>query len=310
MFAVLFAGVFLVWRYPNQIHPNYLIAASIGLAVGATEMMARYRDAPFAPLLSVSGMIYASINAGAAALAYYLIVALEVPFSSPVLAVMTAGVSAMAFFRSGFFTVRMGDVDVAVGPNLILQILLQALDRSYDRDRATPRSIKTVEIMSGVSFAQAKNALPSICFNLMQNVGDSEREALRNEVDALDGQTDISDEGKSLILGLALMNIVGDNTLWAAVNALGTALQESKPIDRSLLIEMARLEPAAIVESLPLICNNLCHPSRRIDELADMLVEIRSLEIGIESKAVMTLYKLVQSYGQSTVSLALSIMNP
>jgi hypothetical protein len=309
-FIILGGAGFLVWKYHSFIDPNYLLAASIGLAVGATEMMARYRDAPFAPLFSVPGLFYAAINAGAASLAYHLILSLEIEFSSPIFRVLTAGLSAMAFFRSGLFTVRLGDSDVAVGPNLILQILLQALDRAYDRDRATPRSINTVQIMSGISFAQAKNALPSICFNLMQNVADSEREALRNEVDALDGQTDISDEGKSLILGLALMNIVGYKTLRAAVNALGTTVQESKPIDRSLLIEMARVEPKAIVANLPLVCNNLCHPSIRLANPQKSLAEIQALDIGDESKAVMTLYKLVQSYGQSTVSLALSTMLP
>lgn len=305
-----FVGATILWTTDLEPAWNYWFAAGIGLAVGATELMARYRDAPFASIASLPGFTYMAVNAGAAALAYYLIDGIDSLDLSPAMHVLTAGVGAMAFFRSGLFTARFGDEDVAVGPNMILQIMLQALDRAYDRDRAQPRSIETVDIMAGISFAQSKKALPSICFNLMQNVATEEQEALAKEVEALERQSDIADEGRSLILGLALMNIVGVKTLRAAVDAMGTSLQESKRIDPSLLDELAKVEPATAIAALPSICNSVCHKSRRVDDPQRLLDEVLKLNLGDESTAVLMLHRLVQHYGQSAVSVALGTMPP
>lgn len=285
----------------------YWLTAFVGVAVGATEMMARYRDAPFAPLLSIPGIFYIFINGAAAASAYYVIDDLGIPIESPALKVLTAGLGAMAIFRSGFFTVRMGEADVAVGPNLVLQIMLNALDRAYDRDRATPRSIAIAQIMAGVSFEQAHKSLPSICFNLMQNTSDAEKEAIGREVEEL-ASADMSDEAKTLTLGLALFNVVGDKTLEAAVDALGNTVKGFKPIDQAMLLELAKVSPADAVQALPMICNELCDRKACVENPALMMARIVEQPLSDESKAVLTLYKLVRQYGETTVSIALTTM--
>ncbi len=159
LFALVMAAlVYWSWRGFQEYAINHWFAALIGVAVGATEMMARYRDRPFAPMLSLPGIVYIVVNAGAAALAFYLVPKMGLKLD-PVMHVLLAGLGAMAFFRSGLFTVRLGDADVAVGPNLILQIMLQALDRSHDRQRAVPRADHTNRIMAGVSFADSRSAI-------------------------------------------------------------------------------------------------------------------------------------------------------
>ena len=296
----------------HTVAANFAFAALIGLLVGATELMARYRDSPFGPLLSVPGIFYAVINAGAASLAYFLITKTSLLADNEPLRVLTAGLAAMAFFRSGLFNVRIGESDVAVGPNLVLQIMLQALDRTYDRDRATPRSIAVTRIMGGISFAKAETALPSLCFNLMQNASDEEMEAISAEVKELAGST-MSDEAKALILGLALFNVVGEQTLAAAVNALGTTVTGFKTIDSAILHELAKVEPALVIEALPHICNELAHPSsylRNASEVEALVSNIKAQKITDESKCVLIVYKLVRHYGESTVSIALSTMQP
>src|SRR5688500_14877995 len=44
---------------------NFGFAVQIGLLVGATELISRYRDEPFAPLLSVAGIFYILFNGAA-----------------------------------------------------------------------------------------------------------------------------------------------------------------------------------------------------------------------------------------------------
>ena len=207
---------------------NFGFAVLIGLLVGSTELISRYRDEPFAPLISVPGVFYILINGGASALAYYLLRLLAPQIHEPV-RTFTAGIAAMTFFRSSLFTVRLAGTDVPVGPNLVLLTVLKALDRAYDRTRAEPRSALIQSIMGNLAFDQIKNALPALCFDLMQNLSTDETTSINTQVTQLSQSTSMSDRSKSLSLGLALLNLVGEKTLRGAVETLGSGAQAFPP---------------------------------------------------------------------------------
>lgn len=298
----------LGWYGGNADAVNYGFAVEIGLLVGATEMISRYPDDPFAPVISVPGAFYILLNGGASALAYYLMGALHVPLNEP-LHTLAAGLGAMAFFRSGFFIVKYAGNDVAVGPNLVLQVLLKALDRTYDRQRAVPRSIAVTNIMGGVSFNQVKEALPTLCFDLMQNVTDAEVSDLNTQIAALSGSTTMSDEAKILSLGLQLFNIVGEGTLAAAVHALGSNIQGFTQVGQQMLVNLAKVDPRSVVILLPQVCAELPAPKNRSAQpvpAPDFSVRITGL--APESEALLVLYKLVGHYGDQRVSVALGIL--
>lgn len=292
---------------------NYVIVLGIGAIVGATELMSRYRDAPFLPLLSLPGVVYTVLNGGAAILAYYLLgVVGSEQFGgtdpkTQVYRILLASLGAMTIFRSGLFTLRLGDADVSIGPNLILQVLLTALDRSYDRLRAAPRSIETGRIMAGVSFELAAPALPSFCFNLMQNVTEEERSDVVDEIESL-RSVQMSDEARTLILGLRLFNVVGANTLEQAVNALGGTIRGSKKLELPILTNLAKLSSqpnfAKSLDALPNVVRALCHNhSRHIS--ADEISAIASINLVDDSRAILIVHALVRHYGQDVVSNAI-----
>jgi len=139
--------------------------------------------------------------------------------------VLVAGVSAMALFRTSLFTVRAGDRDIGVGPSSFLQIFLAAADREVDRMRARSRAGTVSEIMKGVSYRKAFQALPTYCLALMQNVSDDDQRELRRALETLDSQQ-VDETLKARILGLELMNVVGKDVLTAAVGSLGDEIKE------------------------------------------------------------------------------------
>src|SRR5262249_41815242 len=132
---------------------------------------------------------------------------------------LVAGFSAMALFRTSLFTIRVANADIGIGPAAFLQILLSAADRATDRTRAKPRARAVQEIMSGISFGRAKQALPSLCFGLMQNVGVEEQRTFGTVVNQLE-TAQMDDVFKANNLGLALMNVVGEGVLRQAVTML------------------------------------------------------------------------------------------
>ena len=210
---------------------DYAIVLAIGILIGVGELVSRYRDAPLQALRTPPAALYIAINASAAvgALATLVIFGWTPASSSSVLVtrilrILTAGFGAMAVFRSSLFVVRVGDQDVPVGPGAFLQIVLGAADRAVDRVRATARADSVSRAMTGIDFKAAYAALPAFCLALMQNLPDDDQKALARQIQAT-GQSSMDPEIKSLLLGLALMNAVGEGVLSSAVMSLAPQIK-------------------------------------------------------------------------------------
>ncbi len=230
-----------VLEYPAR----YAATVLFGALVGTTELVSRYRDKPTAPLGTWPGLIYIVTNAGASAGALWLLQRQGVTFDfggtlPPEFGqVLLAGFGTMFLFRSSLFTVRVGDSDVSIGPAAVLQIILNAADRACDRLRAGPRSARVYQIMRGVSFDRAKQALPLHCFALMQNVSTAEQTQLMQTIDALAAKS-MTDEVKSYNLGLVMMNVVGEDVLDKAVSVLGPLILGPSTDEPPILAQATR----------------------------------------------------------------------
>jgi len=200
------------------------LVAAIGGVVGASELVSRYKDAPFAALKAWPGILYVAINGAASVAALGLVHAYGLFPASRWTQVLTAGVSAMAFFRTSLFVVRAGDRDVAIGPSGFLQIFLDAADRGVDRKRAAARSAAVAEVMKDVDFTKALPALPPYCLALMQSVSADDQQVLRRSLDALQA-SGAEPSVKALLLGLELINVVGVDVLTTAVKSLGDQIR-------------------------------------------------------------------------------------
>lgn len=209
---------------------DYIWVAFVGFLVGVTELVSRYRDNPARALLNFPAVLYVLFNVAAAVLALFLIRDVfqwkfnfdNVPENLTkikVVGILVAGLGAMAFFRSSLFVFRVGDKDVPLGPGIVLQVLLDVTDRAVDRSRAHPRAEIVSKIMQGIDFSSAQAALPTYCFALMQNVSAEEQANFGRQISQL-GAASMSPTVKVLTLGLALMNLVGDAVLRAAVESL------------------------------------------------------------------------------------------
>jgi hypothetical protein len=229
----------LSWAY-------YIIASLIGLVVGASELISRYRDEPRAALWSTSSMLYIFVNAGASVIALYFIEVYDWRFgltTSPdglsITRTLIAGFGALALFRSSLFTIRMDGQPLPIGPGIVLHIILAATDRAVDRMRAAPRAVAAT-IMRGIPFQRAVEALPIFCFAIMQNVSESEQKRIGSELAKL-AASSISDQVKAYVLGLTLLDVVGERVLRTAVETLRQDLQkppEPPPIGLSDLIDL------------------------------------------------------------------------
>jgi len=212
---------------------DYGCAIAFGVLVAIGELASRYRDAPARALQSYPGMLYMGINGAAAGFALMLIHAFHWKLSAstdPVAIgwtqILTAGFGSVAFFRTSLFTVRAGDHDVAVGPSTFLQIVMRASDSAVDRAQAQERSDTVTKVMANVSFKLSNVALPAYCLALMQNVAAEDQKHLGEKVAQI-ASAQVGDSVQSLMLGLAVLDLVGEDVLKAAAGSLGALIKNS-----------------------------------------------------------------------------------
>lgn len=304
----------LIWWLDESELPlaaNFVLVSLIGVGTGATELMSRFRDRPFDSVVSLPGLFYLAINGAAGALALHLIMLWDMVENDPAQRVLVAGFGAMAVFRSGLFTARIGAKDVSFGPNLVLQVVLDVLDRTYDRQRAVRRAELIGELMGGVGFTQAKANLSEVCFNLLQNMRPEERETFGQEIERIDQIEGLSDEAKAMALGLKLMGIVGEDTLRTAGQNLGSTIFGYPTLSAGLARELARPSPEDVIAQLLTVCKGIAHkraqPDSKTDrELATAIAANDGLSPTV--RATLAVFAARRQYGDSVVEAALKLM--
>ncbi|MFO1083088.1 MAG: hypothetical protein U1E21_00855 [Reyranellaceae bacterium] len=256
-----------------------------GAAVGAAELISRYKDNPVRALLTAPGFFYVFLNAAGSAAALYLIYVFREPLGfvakdttewpddpgTLVKAVLIAGSSSLVFFRSAIFKFRVGDSDLAIGPSIVLDTLSAAADRAVDRNMAGPRAVLVHELMADIAFDKAAAILSQHCVALMQNVSSEESQRIVGIVNKLRADKDIPDKIKTLNLGLALLSVVGEKVLRTAVEYLRADLQDSTA---KLLNEVVSVMHSVSFEKARRILPTYCFalwPSTIPDDVAQKL---------------------------------------
>lgn len=210
---------------------EWLVACGLGALIGITDIISRYRDEPDNALGTWPSMFYLFINALASGVTLVSVRAFNWNFglegtSAAWAQVLMAGLGAMAMLRASIWNIKVADENVPIGLNRFLDALLLTVDRAVDRKRAAQRAQSVSEIMKDVDFEKARQALPSYCFGLLQNLPLDEQEKFARKVTLLSG-AQMTPRVKSLLLGLSLLNLVGEKLLETAVKNLGTDITYS-----------------------------------------------------------------------------------
>lgn len=295
----------------------YVLSFIFGAAVGATELVARYRDRPQAAICTSPAVLYMAINGLASLVAFWCLYTgrldIDVNIFGPrhpaLNDLLLGGFGAMALFRTSVFNVRVGETSVAVGPAAVLQVILRAADRETDRLRAGPRAARVGAIMRGIVYDRARDALPLHCFALMQNLTLEEQNALEQALAVLDRKQSMGDEAKAYSLGLLLMNLVGEDVLQRAANGLGDRIKGPPP-DRPAVLSRAK---DLVLDDLPALlatCLALANLSSTAADQAVFQTMIKPPDAVVQGsdKVLIALARLRARFGPEIVSEAVTAM--
>jgi hypothetical protein len=217
----------------------YIVVFLLGALLGVGELVSRYDKVTVRTIFTPTFIIYVLLNALLSLFALLLIREFRFDFgvdpqfaTNPsldliLLQSLLAVFGTAAFLRSSLFVIQVRNQDVELGPSGFLRVLRMSVDRVIDRNRTMERARLIEDLMTGVSFERAHQSLPMYCLTLSgKQLSPEEQESLGNEIAEL-RTSKLSDANKSRLLGLILVNSVGEDILEASVRGIEDEIKPS-----------------------------------------------------------------------------------
>jgi len=205
---------FSLWALVTQ-NPYGSLSMLFGVVTGAAEVVARYRDEPFAATFSVPGACYLALNGIISGSAY----AILTKYKDKVLPGMTddllrsivAGFGAMVIMRSKLFNFKTeGGEEYAIGPDAVLSTFLSSVDRKIDRYRSLRRQQIVYQKAAGVTNPVAAPAFLRTSLASYQNLGAAEKRDLDTAIQQIVADSNLEPRLKLMAICFGLLNVCGE----------------------------------------------------------------------------------------------------
>lgn len=104
-----------------------------------------------------------------------------------------------------------GGEKLGIGPDFVIDTILNVLDRYIDRQRAYERARIVKEAIYGIDFNKARMPLIMLVTRSMQGITDSEMKELGRKLKELEDAKELSNQEKSYALGFMLLDLAGED---------------------------------------------------------------------------------------------------
>ena len=206
----------------------YLLTFLIGAFVGITEILSRYRDEPWKAAFSQPGVLYMAVNGLVSMGAFWIITNYQIIPSvdqAGFPAAMAAGFGSMAVLRSKLFVYASEDgKDMSVGPEIVLDIFMTAVDKQIDRKQALRRQdLITSQLSEIADFDKAIEYFDTAIL-AFQHMTREATEGWATEMEKLKA-SELPEKVKIQALGYSLLNITGESHFKQCVGELKKYVQ-------------------------------------------------------------------------------------
>jgi hypothetical protein len=193
-----------------------LLAFLIGAVVGLSELLSRYSWSVRSILLNMSGWMYLVLNGCAAIVAYQLAIDFNIAFGldgkpewwrASIVALLS-----MAFLRSAFANIKIGERSVGVGLVSFIEIFKKRAERDLDQELTKWRLRKVGALVAELPYESAGNYLIHLTITTLPSLSDQDREDILRETTKI-ASMEVNNEKKMLLLAMRLEHWLGQNLL-------------------------------------------------------------------------------------------------
>ena len=211
-YVVVCLGAFAVARAAGEY--LYFIAFLLGMATALAEIIGKFKDAPWKALRTSQAVWYLAFNGTVSAFAVYVLTLSGWKSVEPLerlKLVVAGGLGAMVVMRSKLFSGKVGDQDISFGPEQIVKVYLDFMERDIDRIRAQSRIDFVRETMEPLKFEEVKEYTLTM-LDSAQTLSAEKRTEIKNGVGTIASSMDIAKpENKAFSLGFLLSKEMGED---------------------------------------------------------------------------------------------------
>ncbi len=190
----------------------WIIVLMLGFLFSAAELFSKFKDEPFLILTYKTAWFYCVFNMIISGITFYLMQCTEFfgkPSADVFNAAFIAGLGSPVILRSKFLKININGKEAAIGPEIIINIFLETLEKQIDRSRAIVRKKLVEDIMLDIDFSKACNYAVTTMIASSQLDSPEAVKTIMEEAEKITSSP-ISDEEKSLALGYLLLDMMGE----------------------------------------------------------------------------------------------------
>ncbi len=192
------------------------LALALGMLIALAELVSKFQDEPFKIIASYkTAWLYILLNMGVAGIAFYVLIKTDFFGKTEVdliKAAAMAGVGSTMLMRSKFLKVNINGKETAVGPEMIIDVFLDSLERRIDRERALVRKQLVETTMDGIDFDKARDYVITTILASSQTSSEETTKNLIAEAEKITA-SEVDNRDKSYALGYLILDMMGENFL-------------------------------------------------------------------------------------------------
>jgi hypothetical protein len=189
----------------------WLVTLFLGALFGIAELLSKFKDEPFHVIKSnPTAWGYILLNLIIAGTTFYFLTETNLFGKSEadlLKAALIAGLGSSLLMRSKFLKVTISGKEAAIGPEIIINVLLESLEKVIDRERAVVRKNLVEEHMADIDFSKAKGYVLTTIIASSQINSEETTKTLMTEADKIDNSK-TEDIEKSYALGYLVIDIM------------------------------------------------------------------------------------------------------
>ena len=194
---------------------EYFFAFMLGMVTAFAEIISKFRDEPLKAFRTMEAAAYHTLNGCISVFALYVMEISGVAWTEPldkVNAVVVAGLGSMLIMRSRLFNVKVGNEEMAFGPEQIIKIYFRFMERAIDRERAQSRIEFVRRVMANVDF-KAVYEYTSTMLDSAQVLEEKRKDRIKNDLKKISDDGPKDSQLKSYKMGFLLLNEMGEKFL-------------------------------------------------------------------------------------------------
>ena len=191
----------------------YFIAFMLGMATAFAEIIGKFRDEPLKAFRTPQALAYHTLNGCISVFAFYILKISGVSMATDMdklKAILLAGLGSMLVMRSRLFNVKVGEEEMAFGPDQIIKIYFRFMENAIDRVRAKSRMDLVRNLMNNINFSAVLDHT-RVMLDSSQTISVEKRQKLEGELNKISTETPNDMQNKSYKLGFLLINEMGED---------------------------------------------------------------------------------------------------